>query len=100
MAKFKKTTTDKTELKKKQATPMADFRTILLKSKIQPASITTPIFSVVFPVFVFTFITERKKNYLHTMESRKISTMIFPNSNEVSSGSYPFIGTGPIFLHS
>ena len=60
-----KTITDKIELKKKHAVQMADFRTILLKSKIQPIpiTITTPIFSVVFSIFVFTFTTERKKMF-------------------------------------
>ena len=57
----KKKPTDKTELKK-HATQMADFRTILLKSKIQ--SITTPVFPVEFPIFVFTFTIERKRIFL------------------------------------
>ena len=41
---------------------MADFRTILLKSKIQ--LITTPVFPVAFPTFVFIFTTERKEIFL------------------------------------
>ena len=60
MAEFKREqTTDKAELKKEHATQMADFRTILLKSKIQPAA--TPIPPVAFPIPAFTFTTERKK---------------------------------------
>ena len=38
---------------------MVDFRTILLKSRIQTA--VTPVFLVVFPIFVFTFTTEQKE---------------------------------------
>ena len=52
-------TTDKVELKKNHVTQMVDFRTILLKSKIQP--VTTPVFPVAFPTFVFIFTTERKE---------------------------------------
>ena len=60
MAEFKKEkTTDKTELKK-NAVPMADFRTILLKSKIHPAA--TPVSPVAFPTFIFTF--ERREVFL------------------------------------
>ena len=75
MSEFKKEqATDKTELKK-IAAQIADFRTILLKSKLQPApiKIKTPIFPVAFPIFAFTFTTERKKysrSYLHTIKSR------------------------------
>ena len=38
---------------------MADFQTILLKSKTQP--VTTPVFPVAFPIFALTFTTEQKK---------------------------------------
>ena len=58
----KKQTTDKPVLEKKHATQMADFRTTLLKSKVQPTPVTTPVFPVAFPTFAFTFTTERKKN--------------------------------------
>ena len=58
IVEFKKNP-DKTEFKKKHAAQMVDFRTILLNSKIQP--IITPVFPVAFPIFVFTFTTERKK---------------------------------------
>ena len=62
MAEFlKKQTTDKTELKRKHETQMANFRTILLKSKFQPSPVTTPVLPVAFPTFAFTFTTERKK---------------------------------------
>ena len=66
MAEFKKKqVTDKIELKKKHAmhdaTQIVDFQIILLKLKILPALITTPVFPVAFPIFVFTFTTERKK---------------------------------------
>ena len=62
MAKFKKEQAiDKAELKKKIATQIVEFRTILLKSKAPPTPITTPVFPVAFPTPAFTFSTERKK---------------------------------------
>ena len=54
----KEQTTDKIELKKKHAAQMVDFRTIFLKSKIQP--IATTVFPVAFPTPAFTFTIERK----------------------------------------
>ena len=86
---------------------MVNFRTIILKSKIQPVpiTITTPVFPVAFPIFAFTFTTERKKNipeiiYIPWNQKKiKNSTMVFPNSGEFSNGFHPLIETGPKFLH-
>ena len=55
--KKKKKAADKAEMKKKHATQMAEFRTIVLKQNIQPTLITTPVFQVAFPTFPFTFTT-------------------------------------------
>ena len=80
---------------------MADFRTILLNSKIQP--VATLVFPVAFLTFAFTFTTERKKILPKLLTYHGIktkSTMVLPGSSEVSGGFYTFFGTGPIFLHS
>ena len=60
MAEFRREqAADKAELKRKHATQMVDFRTILLESRIQPA--TTPVPPVTFPTPAFTFTTERRE---------------------------------------
>ena len=56
---------DKTELKKKQAALMADFRIIILEPRAPPTPTfipaPTPAFPVTFPAFAFIFTTERKE---------------------------------------
>ena len=56
---------DKIGLKKKQTAQMAEFRTIILESKVQPAPVTTPppVFPVVSPTPIFTSITERREKF-------------------------------------
>ena len=51
---------------------MVDIRIIILETKIHLTTITTPtpVFPVAFPIFAFTFTTERKeysRNYLYLM---------------------------------
>ena len=57
---------------------MVDFRTILLTSKVQPTPITTPVFPVAFPIFVFTLTTERKKIFPKSFIYHKIKGKFQP----------------------
>ena len=56
----KKRTIDKTETKKNQTVIMAEFRNMILESKIQPTPAITPVFPVAFPTPIFTFTHERR----------------------------------------
>ena len=82
---------------------MADFRTILLKLRIQPAPITTPVLPVAFPTLAFTFTTERKKKYpkLATYHGNKkeFQPWYFQIRTKFQVDFTHFMGTGPIFLH-